>query len=298
MKVLVSIVNWMNYWDTIACIDQCKQQEYRDIEIVVVDNASVNESILKISEAHRDITIIKSRSNKGFAAGHKMAYEYAKKHSFDVIWLLNPDVEIYSDTLSTIIDAYKIHGLAIYGSITIDNDGNNKSLCNQSNGIKGFEITILPNTNADVYQTDFVSGSSFFIPMEVTDKIGFMSTCYFMYVEEVDYSFKAYKNGILSYYVLHSKIKHEGAKSFEVSPGLQYIKTYYKVRNYIYFTLKTRKYSRRVIRINHGGFRAMLRNALQRKNLELHYNAMGVLHAYFGITGRVLNPNDFLKLKE
>jgi hypothetical protein len=78
---------------------------------------------------------------------------------------------------------------------------------------------------------------------------------------------------------------------------LLYLKTYYKVRNYIYFTLKTGKYTRRIIRINHGGFRTMLRNALQRKNLELHYNALGVLHAYFGIMGRVLNPDTFLKKK-
>jgi len=293
-RVLISIVNWMNYWDTIECVSLCKLQKYKNIEIAVIDNASQNNSIVKIKESHPDIVIIKSTSNNGFAAGHKKAYQYAKKKNFDVIWLLNPDARIFEETLVNLVDSYIKNGLAIYGSITVDTNGNNLSTENIPKGISGFKIEAQTITDKNLYQTDFVCGSSFFIPMEVTRKIGFISTRYFMYVEEVDYSYKAYKQGIYSYYVLNSQMTHEGEKSFEVSSNLEYIRIYYKIRNYIYFTLIIGKYPRRVIRINNGGMRAILRNAFQREDLKLHYHALGILHAYLGIMGRILNPNNFL----
>ena len=294
-KVLISIVNWMNYWDTIECVELCKNQDYKNIEIVVVDNASKNESIAKINESHRDIKIISSSSNNGFAAGHKKAYDYAKKKGIDVIWLLNPDAKIHQDTLSNLVEAYIKNGMAIYGSITIDKEGNNLSTGNLEKGIRGFKIernTIITDTN--LFQIDYVCGSSFFIPMEIPRKIGFIPTQYFMYVEEVEFSYKAYNNGFLSYYVLDSKIEHEGEKSFEVSNDLQYVKTYYTSRNYLHFTLAIGKYPRRVIRINNGGMRAILKNAWQRNDMFLHYKALGVLHAYLGIMGKRINPDKFL----
>jgi len=293
-KILVSIVNWMNYWDTIECISLCKQQDYKNIEVIVVDNASKNDSISKIKEAHSDIKIISIKSNRGFAAGHKEAYKYAKKNNFDIIWLLNPDARIKNDTITTLVSAYSKNGLAIYGSITVDKNGNDISTVKKTKGIDGFKIETQEGKDENLLQVDFVSGSSFFIPMEIPRKIGFIPTKYFMYVEEVDFSYNAYQLGIPSYYVLNSKMEHEGAKSFEISNELQYIKTYYSIRNYIHFTLKIGKYSRRVIRINNGGMRAILKNAFQRKDMNLHYHALGVLHAYLGIMGRIINPERFL----
>ena len=293
-RVLISIVNWMNYWDTIECVSLCKKQAYANIEIVVVDNGSVNESVQKIKNSHPDIKLIETGKNLGFAGGHKKAYHYCKSRNFGAMWLMNPDARIFPDTLVKLVEAYLKYGKNIYGSITIDDKCRNLTIDQMPKGIAGFAIEKKEINDEKIFQTDFVSGASFFVPIKVFEKIGFISTKYFMYVEEVDFSYYAYRNNIFSYYVLDSKIMHEGEKSFEISEQLKWLKTYYSIRNYIYFTLKIKKYPRRVIRINNGGMRAIIKNCLQKTDMKKRYHAIGVLHAYLGIMGRYFNPQRFL----
>lgn len=293
-KVLISIVNWMNYWDTIACISLCKEQLYENIKIIVIDNASKNESVEKIKTAHPDVLLVRNKKNKGFAGGHILSYKYAIEKNFDVLWLLNPDTQIFKDTLVNLVKAYKNNKLAIYGSVNVDIQGNN-ILPNTINGIDGFDVEnnefII---DSSLKKASYVNGSSFFISKEIMMKLGFFSTKYFMYNEEVDYCYVAMKNKIPSYYVLNSKIFHEKSKSFALSDKLQYVKDYYLTRNFIYFAIKNKIFSRKVICANNGGLNAVLKNVFQKKNLQLHYYALGVLHGCFGLRGKIVNPNNFL----
>ncbi len=49
-KVSIIILNWNGWKDTIECLESIYQIDYPDYDIIVVDNASKNESIEKIKK--------------------------------------------------------------------------------------------------------------------------------------------------------------------------------------------------------------------------------------------------------
>lgn len=99
-KVAIVILNYLNYQDTIECIDSIKMMNYDIAGVVVVDNASSNESYAVLKKKYKkekNICIIKTKSNLGFARGNNAGINYARKR-FDTkyIFVVNNDV-IFED---------------------------------------------------------------------------------------------------------------------------------------------------------------------------------------------------------
>lgn len=81
IKVLFLILNYKSYLDTIRVTDELLEAKRRDSKIIIVDNASPNESFQKISEAFSEndlVDVIQSRENGGYAKGNNYGLRYAK----------------------------------------------------------------------------------------------------------------------------------------------------------------------------------------------------------------------------
>lgn len=75
-----------------------------EYEIIIVDNASNDNSqeILKFSE--KNIQIIWNKENIGFGGGHNLASKYA---TGEYIFFLNSDTLFFEDTLTKLRDEFK-----------------------------------------------------------------------------------------------------------------------------------------------------------------------------------------------
>jgi GT2 family glycosyltransferase len=60
-KVAIIILNWNNWKDTIECLESLYQMDYPDFDIVVVDNASEDDSVERIKEYCRGAIIPRSK---------------------------------------------------------------------------------------------------------------------------------------------------------------------------------------------------------------------------------------------
>ena len=60
-----------------------------DLEILVVDNNSSDDSVLYLKENFPSITIIINQKNTGYVGANNLGYDYAKKQDADFIYLLN-----------------------------------------------------------------------------------------------------------------------------------------------------------------------------------------------------------------
>ncbi|MDM0929796.1 glycosyltransferase family 2 protein [Clostridium perfringens] len=125
-KIAVVILNYLNYQDTIECIESLKNDVYENKEIIVVDNNSTNNSWEILNEKYKDdnIYFLKSEKNLGFAKGNNIGIKYARdvlKASF--ILLVNNDT-IFNETklLSEMINAYE-NDVAIIGPRIIEANG-------------------------------------------------------------------------------------------------------------------------------------------------------------------------------
>ena len=93
MKVSVIILNFNLPADTISLISDLKRQSLRP-EIVVVDNRSTDDSVLKIKKAHSDIAILTQPKNLGVAGGYNAGLKFALEHESDYIIASNNDLII------------------------------------------------------------------------------------------------------------------------------------------------------------------------------------------------------------
>lgn len=110
-KIGIVVLNYNNYEDTICCVDSILRQRLKEIEIVVVDNGSGNESVdvlTKKYESTTNVSIIFLGENCGYAKGNNIGISELRKRGHSFIFVANSDLVFNSvDTLNQIIDAYE-----------------------------------------------------------------------------------------------------------------------------------------------------------------------------------------------
>jgi len=107
--VSVLIVTWNSSQYLLQCFASLDRQEYRDLEIVVIDNASsdATRELLRPLESH--CRVIFNDRNVGFAAGQNQAIREAKG---DWLLCLNPDVILADDFVVRLLEAGSAHSEA------------------------------------------------------------------------------------------------------------------------------------------------------------------------------------------
>lgn len=121
MKFSFVILHYLTYDDTVECIDSILNNiQYPDYDIVVVDNASANDSLQKLEKKYGNqekVYFVKNKSNLGFAKGNNVGYQFAKNElKSDFIILINNDTIIKQrDFLTVILEKYKESKFDILG---------------------------------------------------------------------------------------------------------------------------------------------------------------------------------------
>ena len=232
-KVLISILNWNAPVNTVQTVKSVLMSAYDNYTIVILDNHSIDNSESVLSNAFPDIRFIKMKSNLGYAGAHKVAADIAINENYDLLWILNNDVEVYATSLSELVNAYKRNRDALLGSISINTDGFTINFAggleiaadNSIDGNSGYnslagkridEVEILERPVSGL------QGSSFLIPVNIIKKYGFMDTRFFLYGEETDYCYRLRsKFNIPSVIVPTSRVIHHGGGSFVQNEKLQ-----------------------------------------------------------------------------
>jgi GT2 family glycosyltransferase len=104
--VSVLIVTWNSARLLDACFASIDRQDYRNLEVIIIDNSSTDGTgdILKAREAKWQI--VYNQKNAGFAAGQNQAMRLA--HG-DWLLCLNPDVVLSIDFISRLVEAGSAH---------------------------------------------------------------------------------------------------------------------------------------------------------------------------------------------
>ena len=110
-KIVIILLNYNNYKDTIECINSIKQNTSENnfiYEIVVVDNKSTNESLLELKKIE-GITLIQASKNAGFSSGNNIGIKYAIENKSEYILLLNNDTIITENSIDKMYLELKKH---------------------------------------------------------------------------------------------------------------------------------------------------------------------------------------------
>lgn len=108
MKPAVSIiiVNWNGLAHLPDCLDSLAAQTFRDFEVILVDNGSVDESVAFVRETYPWVRLVTLMENTGFSGGNNHGLEHA---AGNYIVTLNNDTRAEPDWLETLVAVADTH---------------------------------------------------------------------------------------------------------------------------------------------------------------------------------------------
>jgi GT2 family glycosyltransferase len=241
VRLAIILVNWNGSEDTLNCIESIHSSIYKDYFIVVVDNGSSANQILKLKESKSDFVLIETGDNLGYTGGNNKGIEYAMACNVDYVFLLNNDTYIASDTLHTImqsVDSDKKIGVLspkiffhparnlLWSAGT---DFNKLFLIGKLSGYKT-EDNGQFNQGRDL---DYVTGCAMLIQSQVIRDVGMLCDDYFAVCEDLDYCFRVRDKGYRVVYEPLATVWHIESASSGGVDSPQYV--YYQTRNHFLF---------------------------------------------------------------
>ena len=211
MDVTVSIVTY-NSADCIAgCVESVLSQSGVESEVVIVDNASRDDTLERVKPFASRVALLPNRENVGFGRAHNQAWKRARGR---FLLALNPDAWLSrSDSLRMLVDEMDRHpawGLATPHIAGHDGPPFQESYPGQRHLRQA--LPALPG------QIAWVLGASMFLRGEAFDRIRGFDEAFFLYSEETDLCLRLRQAGFEIGYVPRVSVGHQGGASEKTSP--------------------------------------------------------------------------------
>lgn len=211
------------------------------VEIIVVDNGSVNDEAAVLAERYPHIKAIRSRENLGFAGGNNLGI---KEASGEYLFFLNNDTELGPGRLQGLTDYLDYHPNVgvVCPKICFYQFPQNIQFAGYTplsritlrNRLIGFNREDSMDYGR-IASTPYAHGAAMMVRRSVIDKAGMMPEMYFLYYEELDWSVRIREAGFDIMYVPTLTILHkESATTGQNSP----LRTYYITRNRLVFACR------------------------------------------------------------
>ena len=204
------------------CIDSIQKSTQKIFEVILVDNASKDNSHVKCKEKFQSIKLIENSQNLGYCEGNNVGLRVAKG---EFIVILNPDTIVEPYWLEELLEAYRNNGKGIYQPKFLATS-NHSMLLSTGNMIQIFGFGF-SRSKGDIEEKKFeklekinyASGTCLFTSKEVLDEIGFFDPFLFAFHDDLELCWRGALIKINSFYVPKSIVYHpvEGT-SFKWSP--------------------------------------------------------------------------------
>lgn len=236
-KLAILILNWNNKILTEACIKSIKLQKFKDYKIFVIDNNSSDDSVSFIKNKHKDIIIIRNKSNLGYGPGNNVGIIEALKYGYEYIFILNNDTELLDDTLGLLLNQLdKEPKIGVVAPLALSYFKNKKCAkkslyYGEYNFLLGtFKNYILDDNNP--IQVKIATGCALMFKSEVFRTCGLFNDKYFMYWEECDLLSRITEFGYTIFLQPQAIIYHRESSTSRFS---NFPKNYFMLRNQLLF---------------------------------------------------------------
>jgi GT2 family glycosyltransferase len=224
--VHIGIVTYNSIDDLARCFDGISRQNYPQITVTVLDNASIDESVNWIRQNAPDATLIVNEDNVGFARAHNQILRKCDLNNGDLYMPLNPDVLLQPEYIEHMVTT--LHetncGWATGKLLQMDEQAQptdiiysvGHALCRD-----GYAFNIghgLPDGEQFSISREVFGapGAAAIISKALIDSIAHQGDLYdpdmFLYNEDVDLDWRARRQGWRCYYVADAVAYHRGSQ--------------------------------------------------------------------------------------
>jgi hypothetical protein len=106
-RVAVVVLSFNGRDLTLSCIESLRQSDWPDTDIVVVDNASDDDTVDALRANAPEVMLIANDANLGFPGGNNVGIRYALAHGADYVLLLNNDATVAADCIRRLVTEAK-----------------------------------------------------------------------------------------------------------------------------------------------------------------------------------------------
>ncbi len=213
-SVTLIIVNFNSGARLGRCLDSLARQTVSGFEVIIVDNASSDDSLAQASLAGRNVLLIEAGCNAGFAAANNMA---AKAASGDWLAFLNPDAYPEPGWLEALLRAAARHPQTdAFGSRQLD-AGDPSRLDGEGDVCTIFGVAYRGGYG-HAAQPGGADGECFspcaaaaLVRRSVFVDLGGFDERFFCYGEDVDFGFRLRNAGGRAVQVNSAIVLHEGS---------------------------------------------------------------------------------------
>lgn len=227
MILSVVIPNWNGKQLLRTCLKSLQAQTLKNVEIIVVDNGSVDGSRQYLQRYFPSVKVISLDKNYGFAKAVNIGI---KASNAKMVTLINNDTEVDKNCLKYLYQAAKAHPkvgfvaakmLNYYDRDKIDSAGDYIDVVGHANNIGLGELDGPKFNKAG--KVFLVTGGGGLFKKTVFEKVGYLDEDYFAYFEDVDLCLRAQLVGFKGYFEPKAKIYHiHKATSNRVRPLAEY----------------------------------------------------------------------------
>lgn len=237
--VVIVVLNWNGLADTTACLESLARLDYRNYEIVVVDNGSKDGSVEHFRAAYPDMILFENQVNKGFTGGNNIGINYAMRRGADYVWLLNNDTVIAPESLNKLVECAEVESSAgmLSPLICYFDDPERVQFRGSVINWETMELSYpasneeLASWGPDQRRDMCLWGTALLIKRRVIERIGTFRENYFAYWEDTEYCLRAIRAGFRNVLVANVRVLHKnplpGTVMFQRKPHF----FFYMMRN-------------------------------------------------------------------
>jgi len=217
LLVAAITVHYKGIEDTLECIDSLLNQTYKNIRIIVVDNASPDNGSTTIIKKYPQVTLMRNPVNLGATGGYNTGIRKAIEEGADFIYLVNNDTKTAPDAIEILQKTILEQNAGIVSPL-IYYYHNPNSVWSAGGTICPITLEMTDNHGrnkhfVEIIERDFLSSCAMLFNKHLFVKVGFFDENYFCYYDDADFSLRARKQGYKLFLAPEAKVWHKVSTS-------------------------------------------------------------------------------------
>jgi hypothetical protein len=218
-----------------------QKSDYENFDLLVIDNASEDDSCQRILNQFPDLRLICNQTNLGYAGGNNVGIRYALQKGYDYVFILNNDAVVTESTLRRLVEAARKNARATIVAPKVFFYDQPKIINSFGTRIDWFRL----RSHAEAYghedhgafdkivEKEIIPGAALLLRRRLFEGVGMFNEDFFLLHEDADLCLRNKKRGFCNIVVPDAFVYHKVSKTLS---GYPFLSSYYSVRNMLYLS--------------------------------------------------------------